>query len=287
MFDRYWNSPQAAPASIFHAGAGLHLFDKLLGRGLRKLERSPYREVFPLEPGDWYERLRTIEAAMIPATFEVLYDRPGVREPSQDTMFGLQRFFDQAEEEVLTINPYVVPGDAFAAGVKEVVDRGVRFALLTNSLGSTNQTIVNSAYAKRRRPMIEAGVELHELRHEGAIKADVDTPPVQSSFLALHAKAAVLDREHVFVGSYNFSPRSRDLNTEMGLLVHSPELGAQLADVLTRAMAPENAWRVTLDGDGRLRWSSSDVEVTSQPAQNFWRRIENGIFGLLPIEDHL
>ncbi|MHC5008128.1 MAG: phospholipase D-like domain-containing protein, partial [Planctomycetota bacterium] len=189
--------------------------------------------------------------------------------------------------EILAINPYVVPSDAFFEEAQKIEATGVHLSIMTNSLGSTNQVIVNNAYGKRRRPMLEAGVDVFELRHDGAIKADVDTPPATSRFLALHAKAAVLDREHVFIGSFNFSPRSRNLNTEMGLLVHSPELGAQLADVLRRAMAPQNAWQLTLDENGRVQWTSSDGTVTSQPAQSFWQYIEDGIFGLFPVEDHL
>lgn len=287
MFDRYWNSPQAAPGRIFHGRASADDLDRLMAGPLRQLERSPLRDVFPLERQAWGDRLAAASAAMIPATYEVLYDRPGEREPSQDTLFGLQRFFEQARKEVLVINPYFVPSDDFVEGARRLEAAGVDLAVMTNSLGSTNQTIVNHAYGRRRRPTLESGVDLFELRHEGAIKADVDTPPAKSRFLALHGKAAVVDRERVFVGSFNFSPRSRDLNTEMGLLVDSPELGAQLADLLRRAMAPENAWRLSFDENGRLRWSSSAGTVTAQPAQNFWRRIEDGIFGLFPVEKHL
>ncbi len=287
MFDRYWNSEQAAPGAIFHARASMKDIDRLYVGPLREFERSPLREVFPLDRQAWDDRIATASAEIIPATFEVLYDRPGEREPSQDTLYGLQRFFERARGEILVINPYLVPDDAFIEGTGRLDAAGVHISILTNSLGSTNQTIVNPSYSRRRRPLLESGVDLYELRHDGAVKADVDTPPVESGFLALHAKAAVLDREHVFIGSYNFSPRSRDLNTEMGILVHSPELGAQVADLLLRVMAPENAWQVSFDDHGRIQWSSSAGTVTSQPAQNFWRQIEDGIFGLFPVEKHL
>jgi putative cardiolipin synthase len=287
MFDRYWNSPQAAPGSIFHAHASEADIPRLSAAPLRQLESSPYRSVFPLERRAWDDRFTAAAAAMTTATFEVVYDRPGVREPSLDTLYGLQRLFDRGRREILAINPYLVPSDTFFEEARRLEDAGVHLSIMTNSLGSTNQTIVNHAYGKRRRPMIEAGVDLFELRHEGAIKAEVDTPPAASKFLALHAKAVVVDGEHLFIGTYNFSPRSRDLNTEMGLLVHSPLLGAQLGDVLRRAMAPENSWRVTIGEDGRLRWSSTAGTVTSQPSQDFWRQIEDGIFGLFPVEKHL
>ncbi len=166
-------------------------------------------------------------------------------------------------------------------------EQGVHMAIMTNSLGSTDQTIVHAAYARTRRPLLAAGVNVFEMRYDAAMQADLDTSPVQSKWVGLHAKAAVLDRRHVFIGSFNLSPRSKNLNTEMGILVHSQVLGAQVASVLADAMSPENSWRLRLDKDGRLAWESSDGTLTRQPAQNFLRRFKSGIFGLFPLEKHI
>jgi putative cardiolipin synthase len=160
-------------------------------------------------------------------------------------------------------------------------------AIMTNSLGSLDSTIVHHAYSRARRPMPDAGIDVHEVRWEGAIKSEIDTPPVESQYICLHAKAVVLDRRDVFIGSFNFSPRSRDLNTEMGILVHSPELGARLADYMARCMAPENAWRLVRTEQGTLLWESSDGTLTSQPSQSFWQEFGNLLFSFLPVEEHL
>ena len=135
--------------------------------------------------------------------------------------------------------------------------------------------------------MLEAGVDVFEMKYHGAIQSELDTAPIESDWVGLHAKAAVLDREHVFIGSFNFSPRSRNLNTEMGILVHSPEFGAQMGAVMDRIMSSDNAWQLRLDEDSNLAWESSNGTLTSQPYQSIWRRIQNGIFGLLPVEQHL
>jgi putative cardiolipin synthase len=135
--------------------------------------------------------------------------------------------------------------------------------------------------------MMQAGVDVYEMKYLGGMQHELDTPPIKSAFVSLHAKAAVLDREHVFIGSFNFSPRSRNLNTEMGILVHSPEFGEQVATVMDRAMAPDNAWRLRVDENGDLSWESDDGTLTRQPSQSFWRRVQNGIFGLFPVEQHL
>ena len=148
-------------------------------------------------------------------------------------------------------------------------------AIVTNSLGSTNQTIVHHAYSRARRPMLEAGVEVFEMKYQGGMQRELDTPPIESAWVGLHAKAAVIDRKRVFIGSFNFSPRSRNLNLELGILVDSPEFGAQVGAVMDRVMAPDNAWQLALDETGRLAWISADGTLTRQPARSTCRAPRN------------
>lgn len=287
MFDRYWNSAQAVPGRNLHGRATPEDIARFTAQRRRLLEESPLSEIIPLDPQSWDERLADGIAQMVPGDAEVIYDKPGEREPSQDALVGLQRFFRRAQKEVQVANPYLVPGEPFFQGAAKLEERGVDMAIITNSLGSTNQTIVHAAYARARLPMLEAGVDVFEMKYHGAIQSELDTAPIESDWVGLHAKAAVLDREHVFIGSFNFSPRSRNLNTEMGILVHSPEFGAQMGALMDRIMSPDNAWQLRLDEDSNLAWESSNGTLTSQPYQSIWRRIQNGIFGLLPVEQHL
>lgn len=287
MFDRYWNSPQAVAGVNFHRRATAYEVPALKADLQRMLKASPLSDSVAIDPQDWTQRIEQGVNTMVPGSAEVIYDKPGEREPSQDALIGLQRFFRQAQREVLALNPYLVPGEPFFAEAQALEERGVDMAIMTNSLGSTNQPIVHKAYSRTRVPMIEAGVDVYEMKYHAAMQQELDTPPVESGFVSLHAKAAVLDREHVFIGSFNFSPRSRELNTEMGILVHSPEFGEQVATVMERSMAPDNAWRLGLDDGGDMAWESADGTLTSQPSQSFWRRVQNGIFGLFPVEQHL
>jgi len=287
MFDRYWDSPQATPAAIFFRNVAVADVPGVMAQLRQRLETSPFRQIFPINPQSWDDLLSEGVAALLPGEVEVIYDKPGESAPSQDALIGLQRFFRQAENEVLVINPYLVPGEAFFVEAQELADRGVHMAIMTNSLGSTDVTIVHAAYARTRIPMLKTGLKVFEMRYDAAMQADLDTPPVKSRWVALHAKAAVLDRKRVFVGSYNLSPRSKNLNTEMGLLVDSPELGEQLAEVLSEAMSPENSWQLVLDESGNLVWKSSGGKLTRQPSRNLGRRITSSFFGLFPFEQHL
>ncbi len=287
MFDRYWNSHQAWPGEIFYPRASEEDIPVVMAERREYLEASLLSDIIPLDPRDWEHRFDSAVASMIPGEAEVIYDKPGEREPSQDAFFGLQRFFRRAEYEVQALSPYLVPVDAFFVEAKRLHERDVEMTIMTNSLGSTNQTILHAAYARTRRPMIAAGVDVYEMRYDAALQEDLDTPPVVSQWVGLHAKAAVLDRRHVFIGSFNFAPRSKNLNTEMGLLVDSPELGARVASVIDWVKSPDNAWRLRLDENDEMTWESNAGTLTIQPYQNFQRRIQSGFFGVFPLEQHL
>jgi hypothetical protein len=45
---------------------------------------------------------------------------------------------------------------------------------------------------------------------------------------SLHAKTFSVDRERVFIGSFHFDPRSAELNTELGFVIHSPALAKEI-----------------------------------------------------------
>ena len=287
MFDRYWNSHQATPGALFHHRASVEDLPGITAQRRQRLEASPHRKIFPLDPRTWDQFLAEALPEIVPGEAEVIYDKPGELAPSQHAKIGLQRFFRQAEREVLVASPYLVPGEVFFEEARMLEERGVEMSIMTNSLGSTNQTIVHAAYSRTRIPMLEAGLDVFEMQYNAAMKDQLDTPPVESRWVGLHAKCAVLDRKRVFIGAYNLTPRSANLNTEMGLLIDSPELGEQLADVLNEAMSPDNAWQLKLDAEGNLKWLSSDGKLTRQPNQSFWRNIKSGLFGLFPLEQHL
>lgn len=100
--------------------------------------------------------------------------------------------------------------------------------------------------------------------------------------MGLHSKGMVVDRERVYIGSMNFDPRSVRINTEMGVLITSPGLGAELAKVIERDLAPANSWRVEVEKDGSLVWINDQGQVTRQPARNAWQRVEDVIFMAFP-----
>ncbi len=86
--------------------------------------------------------------------------------------------------------------------------------------------------------------------------------------MGLHVKAIVVDRKRVFVGSMNLDPRSEELNSEMGVVIDSEPFAREIADIMEQDMQPKNAWRVTLNEHGDLRWTADGEPLTRQPARS-------------------
>ena len=286
-FDYYWNCDPVVSAAALWKGASVKELPELVVEGRQVVENSPRLERFPRKPQDWTERLTDVPSKMASGRARVVYDRVKGVTPSRETARNVLDLLASAEKEVLILNAYLIPGDVFLKTLKDATSRGVRVRIMTNSLGSTNHAAVNSVYKKTRKPLLEAGAELYELQPDPAIRDVTDTPPVSGEFVGLHAKVLVADRRHLFIGSYNLDPRSLNINTEMGIIVDSPELGRQLAELLDRDMSPDNAWRVHLDDDGKLVCESTDGILDEQPAQDFWQRFSDGFYGILPIHNQM
>jgi putative cardiolipin synthase len=181
----------------------------------------------------------------------------------------------QARQEVMVVSPYLIPGPAGVAGIGMLRQRGVAVTLLTNSMAATDEPMVHLGYRKYRAALLREGVALYEWSpaRGGRVLREL---LAGGTVLRLHAKAALVDREWVFLGSMNFDPRSRDLNTEFGLLIRSPELAEELHALLRKLMR-EGAYRLYLDEDGRtLHWTAGDSNLhieAFEPDTDFGSRL--------------
>jgi len=202
-----------------------------------------------------------------------------------------------AHSEVLMVTPYLVPADDELKLIQDLRARQVQVRILTNSLESTPDLIAQSGYLKYRIPLLKEGVELYELRALlGNTRGSGQTAVISRyGNYALHAKLFVFDREELFIGSMNFDQRSKHLNTEIGLIIESPELAQQTAMRFESMVQPANAyalaWRALGNGGSQLVWGSQEngnaIEYTREPARSDWQRLEQTLMSWLPIDREL
>ncbi|WP_207792512.1 phospholipase D family protein [Sandarakinorhabdus glacialis] len=170
------------------------------------------------------------------------------------------------ERELGLISAYFVPTAAGIDSFAALAARGVEVDILTNALKANDVAVVHAGYAPCRIPLLKAGVRLWELkgadpaararlRFRGSVGGGLRRrgAAFRVSGSALHAKAFTIDRDRMFVGSFNFDPRSLRLNTELGFVIDSPALAAWLQDLFVGTL-PDIAYEVRLGSDGQLIW---------------------------------
>jgi cardiolipin synthase C len=289
-FEQYWTSPLSWPGTAFSRDED---DDRLLERVRARLDeevisRADTLSVTGIDPISWSSYLTVLDEWFIAGSSTLHVDSPEVPDVSPEAVYEeLIRLIAQAEYEVLISTPYFIPDREFVDLLGELTGRGVRVAVVTNSLASNNQSVAHTGYRPWRRTLLRLGVELYEFRRDAELRRDYTTPPVVAESMGLHAKAVVVDRRLSLVGSPNVDPRSLVLNTEIALTVDSEELAASVAELILRDMRPENAWQVRLTGRRSLTWSNDDRTVNRQPARGFGQRVLEFFMFLLPLKGQL
>ena len=297
-FDDYWNSEAAVPVTVLVAPPddpklALARVREALDGSLEALEGSRYRAALESTILDQVE----LEPDMLQwAPARVVYDAPeksrtGTR-PEDDVAkqlrAPLREAIDGASQELLVVSPYFVPLESGVAGLCALAGRGVRTGVVTNSLASTDVSAVHAGYAPYRKDLLGCGVELYEMRPDNRVSG-ARRGGVGMSRSSLHAKGFVVDRRQLFVGSFNWDPRSVGINTEMGVLLDSASLAKSVADFL-ESKVMRGAYEVVME-DGEIRWVTHNdgqkVVLDKEPGTTFWQRFTAGFMELLPIRGQL
>ncbi len=187
------------------------------------------------------------------------------------------------------VSAYFVPGRQGRDHLVALARAGVQVRILTNSLEATDVAAVHAGYAKHRKALLAAGVSLFEIKRAASGAAGRSRPHRRggSSGSSLHAKTFQVDAARIFVGSFNFDPRSERLNTEMGFVIDSPALAKSIVASFADEM-PNRAYRLRLATDGNPEWveRSADAEVVHriEPGTSFWKRLAVRLLSRLPIE---
>jgi putative cardiolipin synthase len=307
-FDAFWNSPMAIPiealAESKPSARDLDDYRGVLAAHHARMAEADAPYMRQLAAGEPLAAMLNGTSSLVWAKAEVIYDSPEkarVQDGEQSGRLLRKRLGDVAQQvrsELIVVSPYLVPGPGGMKFFEALRERNVSVRILTNSLASTDMPIVHSGYQAFRVPLLAMGVELFEVRpvlgHPVVRGNPLKSP--SSGRYALHAKVFVFDRQRVFVGSMNLDQRSLYLNTEIGLIIDSPELARQIAVRFADIAQPANSYVLMLsgaDGTGRrhLVWrmleDGKSVDVDQEPAVTFWQRVQVDMFSLLPLDELL
>lgn len=299
-FDQYWNSALSLPIGDFlwrqPNANDLRASRKRLEISLaqaRVKHKALYDRLMAYQSNP---RLDAWRNELIWAHSKALWDSPSKvlaqDEPDPHLLMTQQLAPELANvhRELILVSAYFVPGESGLLYLTGRADAGTSVKLLTNSLEATDVPAVHGGYAPYRRALLEHGVQLYELRRQpGDPSAYRSLRLYGSSDSSLHSKAIVFDRRKTFIGSFNFDPRSVLWNTEVGVLVDSPELAEYTRDLAVQGMAPALSYQAKLVGD-KLVWVTEDNGrrrmLTSEPG-GLWRRFNAWISKAVGLEKML
>lgn len=302
-FDLYWNHELSYPVSrLIETPPTAELIEK------KKAEFKDY--IDQQKDTVYYKELTESKLARAVQGFktglvrgkgegQVVWDHPDklldYGEKSNLLLADLMPYFEETREELLILSPYFVPGGGALDFFRRLRERGVRIVILTNSLSSTDVSIVHAGYAKYRRQLLRMGVELYELnRNLAAENKSNKSGKFYQSKASLHAKCFVMDRRKTFIGSLNLDPRSVIENTEIGIVIESEEIARPLAETIIGKI-DQVAFRLELElgyeNTSYLVWhglvDGQQRTLTAEPYTGFWQRFMVGLMRLLPIESQI
>ncbi|QBQ97067.1 phospholipase D family protein [Paraburkholderia pallida] len=311
-FDEYWNSSVAYPLSVLnHQKFDPHDLDVARDelRAHWRENADPYNAK-PLNATPLAQQITRDELGLIWAKWQFVADSPDkIADPEHgqmgDAMRSLLDRLNHAHSSVLIVSPYFVPHKAGVQAIRALTARGVRVAILTNSLAATDAVAVQAGYSPYRVPMLEAGAELYEFKPTQPETRDSRRVHVMGSRsrASLHAKVYVIDESTLVIGSLNLDPRSASLNTELALAIENPPIAHDAAALFKLATSPQASYRVSLATPAELAsqrgsaissplvWTDEEDGMIRtynlDPGAGFYRNLLTGLFLLLPVDNQL
>jgi putative cardiolipin synthase len=266
-FDKFWASPLSAPVEELYDGLGLMQKHVTVNDDeIQKIYSDLHAyanstENFTDEAkkaiATTPEAFARLAEQMIWTNIEFISDTPGKN--SNKLMLGggglstqkLAGLVENAKQQIVIQSPYLVMSSQAIALFKSAIKRGVSVRINTNSLASTDNMQAFSGYRNQRDALLKMGIEIFEYKPDPKIKQQLvqralpknTKPPI----FAIHAKSMVVDAKKVYIGTFNFDPRSQNLNTEVGVIVQDETLAGKVQTAIETDMLPENSWNAATD----------------------------------------
>jgi len=296
MFDSYWNHETALPVPAFASmpddpGSQLLSVREKLAQARERVKDTKYAGAVISTAMDF---MNSDSDLFEWAPYQLVFDSPdkGIKSadsPTVDITQPLAEALQSAESEVIVLTPYFVPRKSGIEFFSQLQSRGVKVTIVTNSLAANNHAPVHGGYAPSRKLLLRNGVRIYEARPDASVPG-AHLVAAEDATTTLHTKAFIVDRKKVFIGSFNFDPRSVKYNTESGVIIES-ELLSQYFGGLIDSELKMQAYELFLNDDGRLRWRSFENGEAriykKEPEASLKQRFIAALFRLLPVKGQL
>ena len=199
--------------------------------------------------------------------------------------FQLVQRLEKPEKSVDIISAYFVPEKNGEQHLSQLAQNGIKVRVLTNSFKANDVALVHAFYSRYRKDLLKNGVQLYEFlpaipeefqnKNNKEISKQMKVSLKGLSRSSLHAKMMALDDKQVFIGSFNFDPRSSNLNTEIGVILDSKPLADAVHSTMDENLR-KYAYKLVLDSKNRINWiydSPQGPQIsTKEPKMKWWQK---------------
>lgn len=300
-FDQYWNHTLAYPITDVVEKPEQSALNQVFIPKTQKTDKPATENLNPvLKLKDEYLKrivaldfVNQVKQQSLPLFWghaELLSDSPNkLLGQDSEKLERINRSLGKPTRQVNIISAYFVPMPTGTDYFVNLAKSGVEVKILTNAMSATDVKVVHSGYAKYRKDLLNGGVKLYELKPNAVKDKLRDSYLTGSSATSLHAKTFESDGERIYIGSFNFDPRSAKLNTEMGVTIRNEPLAQKMANELEQSLA-NSSYHVSLKDDS-LQWETLEngqpVTYTEEPHTKPWERTVVWMLSHLPIENLL
>ena len=207
-FESVWNLPVCK--TVMKPFGSLNVGKKKIDAAAETLEKL-YRE---MESEEWFhEDNNNSSDDFIEVNKITLISNPVVSSVKEPTLFyTMTELMKQAEGDVIFHTPYILCNSYMLERLKEVCDSGKSVTMMTNSVANNGNPFGATDYDMFKQKVLDTGVQILEY----------------DQGVSYHGKCFVIGEELSAIGSFNWDMRSAYLDTELMLIVDSPELNQQM-----------------------------------------------------------
>lgn len=294
VFDSFWNSAEVLPVN--------KMFKRGTKWSAKTLQQQRQKWLADIANSQWHKAASEvglfaqqfdIDKSQIhwSETLKVISDPPNKANPSDTKrkqsawiFFDVMALLYSARKSNWLISPYFIPGETGVYLLSGQCHRGLDVRVLTNTLAATDLLLVHASYKRYRKPLLQNNIQLCEFKKG---RKRIKYGWFRSDNVSLHSKAFLVDEQRGFVGSYNLSPRSARLNTEMGVMFDHEGLAQQLKAFYLESTQPDLAWQLSLNGHEELQWHDGTTTLSKEPEASLLLRLASAVLGVLPLESQL
>lgn len=209
-FEEIW---QSDVCKLFHDREALA--DKKEVKRQRQLLQERYDMLTAVYP-QYFEAFDGFEAGWPVEGIGLLANPTGIYGKEPVVFAGLTALMAEAQNRVVLHSPYAVLNDDMVERLQEVTAAVPDASLMINSVANGDNVFASSDYLYRQKKVLDTGMRLYE--YEGGI--------------SYHGKSLLIDGDISVIGSYNLDLRSTYMDTELMLVLKSPQLNHELEEYM-------------------------------------------------------